>query len=87
MMPGNVVVNSIGWVVAILSLVVMCLFMAVLVKCMYDMTKAVQDYFMTMKWLDSLKERDEEKERLREERRAVSVLRKTDDNADIQDKQ
>lgn len=87
MMPDNVVVNTIGWVVAILSLVVMCLFIAVFAECMYDMTKAVQDYFRTMKWLDSLKERDEEKKRLREERRAVSVLRKTDDDAYIQEKQ
>lgn len=87
MMPDNVVVNAIGWVVAILSLVVMCLFIAVFAKCMYDMTKAVQDYFRTMKWLDRLKEREDEEKRLREERRAVSVLRKTDDNADIQEKQ
>lgn len=65
MMPDNVVVNTIGWVVAILSLVVMCLFIAVFAECMYDMTKAVQEYLRTMKWLDRLKERDEEKERIR----------------------
>mgnify|MGYP007012609403 CR=1 FL=1 len=85
-MPDNVVVNTIGWVVAILSLIVMCLLIAVFAECMYDMTKAVQDYFKTMKWLDRLKEREDEEKRLREERRAVSVLRKTDGDAVIQEK-
>lgn len=57
--------NVIGMFVSILALVVMLLFIAVFAKCMHDMTKAVQDYFRTMKWLDRLNEMDEEKERLR----------------------
>ena len=54
--------NVIGMFVAILALVAMLVFIVVLFECMYDMTKAVQDYFRTMKWLNEM---DEEKERLR----------------------
>ena len=56
--------NVIGMFVAILALVAMLVFIVVLFECMYDMTKAVQDYFRTMKWLDRLNEMDEGKERL-----------------------
>lgn len=86
-MTDPVLVRIVGYAVAVFGMIVLIAFCAIFLWCMYDMTKAVQDYFRTMKWLDSLKERDEEKKRLREERRAVSVLRKTDDDANIQEKQ
>lgn len=85
-MPDNVVFYAIGWVVAILSLIVMCLFIAILVECMYDMTKAVQSYFSTMKWLDRLKEREDEEKRLREKHGAVPDMRQAGDDADLQER-
>lgn len=86
-MTDPVLVRIVGYAVAVFGMIVLIAFCAILLWCMDDMTKSVQDYFRTMKWLDSLKEREDEEKRLREERRAVSVLRKTDDNADIQEKQ
>lgn len=86
-MTDPVMVRIVGYAVTVFSMIVLIAFCAIFLWCMDDMTKAVQDYFKTMKWLDRLKEREDEEKRLREERRAVSVLRKTDDNADIQDKQ
>ena len=86
-MTDPVLVRIVGYAVTVFSMIVLIAFCTIFLWCMDDMTKAVLEYFRTMKWLDRLKERDEEKKRLREERRAVSVLRKTDDNADIQDKQ
>lgn len=86
-MTDPVLVRIVGYAVMVFGIIVLIAFCAIFLWCMDDMTKAVHDYFRTMKWLDRLKEKDEEKKRLREEHGAMSALRKTDDNAGIQEKQ